>query len=114
MANRVRGEVAVEIDGKSWTLRYGTNALCELEDKLAQPINVIMAMLQDREALRIKTIRSVVWAGLREKHPEVTEKDAGDLISAIGFPAMMAKVAEALKAAFPDDPDEGSAADRPQ
>jgi hypothetical protein len=102
MANRVRGEVGFEADGKSYTLRYSTNALCELEDHFNQPINAIIGALQDKSSLRITMIRAVVLFGLRDKQPDMTELAAGEIISAVGLAAMVLKVGEALKAAFPD------------
>ena len=32
MANRQKGETGFDALGQTWTLRYGTNALCEIED----------------------------------------------------------------------------------
>lgn len=112
MANRVRGEVAFEASGKTWTLRYSTNSLCELEDALGLPVNKIIAGLQDRDNVRIKTIRAVVWAGLRDRHAEITLAEAGELISDAGLGPMTTKVGEAFAAAFPET-ESGEDAARP-
>lgn len=102
MANKERGEVSVEIDGKAYKLVYSTNALCELEDVLNRNVNSITAEVQDQSKVRLKTLRAMFWAGLTEHHPEVDIKTAGDLMTVGGASAIMTKVGEAFRLAFPE------------
>jgi len=101
MANPHRGEVAVETNGASYTLRFSTNAICELEDHMGEPINVIAARLGNAEQVGLKMARALFWAALRDNHREVTLPQAGELIDALGAGAAMEKVGEAFRAAFP-------------
>jgi hypothetical protein len=102
MANKVRGEVGFEADGRAWTLAYSTNALCELEEELDDVVVSIADLLNGAGGKRrLSTLRAVFRAGLLDRHPEVTTADAGRLIDAIGMKAAFGKVSEAIALAFP-------------
>ena len=101
MANKHRGEVELEVDGQTWTLRYSANALCELEDALNLGVAEIVETLQNPKGVRIKTLRALLWAGLRDRHPEMTLAMAGDLLTATGVPTAFEHVGQAIGRAFP-------------
>jgi hypothetical protein len=101
MANAQRGEVAFECDGKSYALRFSSNALCELEDILNCGVNAIATQLSNPENLRIKTVRAVFWAGLLDRNPEMTLRDAGEIITSLTLPVALTKIGLAFSAAFP-------------
>ena len=113
MANRSRGEV----DLAGHTLVINTNALCELEDALGMGVARIAELLRDTESLRLSTIRKIIWVGLRQRHPGMTEEGAGEVIDAAGGPSAAGQViGEAFRAAFPPEPSqasEGQSAARP-
>lgn len=96
MANPHKGEVAFEADGKAYTLRLSTNAICELEAALDRGLDAIVASMG-----RLSTVRGLLWAALRDNHPDVTMAGAGLIIDKAGMPAVMAAVTSALTAAFP-------------
>ena len=96
MANPARGEVAFKVADAEYTLRFSTNAICELEDRLDKGLNVIVANME-----RLSTVRALLWAGLRAKHPEVTMAQAGEVIDACGMAAATEIIGKALTAAFP-------------
>jgi len=100
MANANRGEVSFRVDGKEYTLRYSTNALCELEDKLDLGIHEIAQRLANKETLRLKMVRAVLWAGLRDHHPDLTIEEAGELVSKAGMVDLLDKVGEAFTRSF--------------
>lgn len=105
MANRLKGEIGFEALGKSWTLRYSANAMCELEAALDKPIGEIVGMLramQSESGASIRTLRTVFWGGLSDIHDGLTEKDAGEIITEIGFDRTGQLIGEALALAFPD------------
>lgn len=102
MANRERGQVSIDIDGKAYKLVYSTNALCELEDALNRNVNSITAEVQDPSKVRLKTLRAMFWAGLTEHHPDIDLKAAGNLMTIGGASAVMTKVGEAFRLAFPE------------
>lgn len=102
MSNRNRGEVSL---GK-YTLRFTTNSLCELEDKLGMGINQIAAQLADRDKMRVRMMVAVVWAGLLDRQPSTTVEQAGELITEVGLSKAMEAVSDAFVLTFgePDRP----------
>ena len=102
MANPARGEMAFMVGDEAYTLQFSTNAICELEDYLDKGLNVIVANME-----RLTTVRAMLWAGLRAKHPNVTIKQAGDIIDRCGMAEVTDVIGKALTAAFPS-PDEAA------
>lgn len=115
MANKHRGQVSFEADGKPYTLCYSTNALCELEGALNVSISEVGVMLADLGKMKMKTVRAVLWAGLTDNHPGITLTQAGDVADAITTGKAMELIGEAFKLAFGDEGGrEGNGAGRPQ
>ena len=102
MANPHKGELAFKHGEKTFTMSFSINALCELEDQLAAPMADIMTKATDPASMSIKTIRAVFWAGLRDHHPDLTTKDAGDLMTAMGQLQALELVGRAITLAFPE------------
>lgn len=109
MANKLRGEVGFEADGKSYTLAFSINALCQMEDRIGVSVADVGTALSGKR--RYSTLRSLFWCALCDYHPGLTEQDAGRIMAAIGTNKADALVAEAFKLAFPDPgPLDGEAA----
>ena len=89
--------ITIRLGNKDRHLRYDLNALAEIEDKLDTPIAGIADI-----AVSVKTIRTLVWAGLMHEEATLTERDVGGWIGAGGasVSAVMEKVGEALADAF--------------
>lgn len=104
-ANRLKGEVAFEADGKGYVLLLDFNALCDLEDDLPG------LMDGTAEIKSPKAIRRVFHAGLAERHPEVDVRGAGALVQALGLEAAAVLIKESFAASFPAA--EAKAPDRP-
>lgn len=103
MANKLRGQVALG----AHTLSYSVNALCELEDALGKPVVQIAAGLSDASNMRLATVRTLMWAALRDHHSEVDLLGAGGIITEAGIGKAMAAISEALNVAFPDKGEAG-------
>lgn len=97
MANRFKGEISLTHEGQSYTMVLDFNALCDFEEVSGRNA------LTDPEALNVETmsaveLRQLMWAGLRQRHPEMTLQLAG---------AILSSDTDALKrasaAALPDD-----------
>lgn len=74
MEKRVEnGGRLVEIAGRRMELRYTLNSLCEIEDRAGMPIDWLMNR-------QFSATRLLLWAGLRHGQPELSVRDAGDLI----------------------------------
>ena len=87
MANAVKGEVAFDLDGKTYTLVLDFNALCEVEDVLGAG---------EMKLAKPSAIRAIFWAALRRHHPAMTQRDAGNLIGGVGLTKAGELVTEAL------------------
>jgi hypothetical protein len=101
MANAARGEAAFEIEGKTYTLSFSINALCELEDAMGEGVTAVTRRLSDESKLRLRDVRTVFWAGLRDHHPEIDLAGAGNLMTALGQVEAIEIVGKALALAFP-------------
>lgn len=101
MANPIRGEIPVVADGVSYTLRLGMNAIVEIESSLDIGIAQVTELFAG-EGLKVGNMRLVLWAALREHHPDLTIEDAGEIMGHIGLAETIAKLGAALEAAFPN------------
>ncbi|WP_315920440.1 hypothetical protein [Mesorhizobium sp. SP-1A] len=102
MANRERGEVAFDALGQSWTLKLGTNAMCEIEDATGKTFSEVGELMGDQKRVTIKLMRTVFWGALREQHEDVTIKQAGAVIDDIGMQEAGRLIGEAFQAAMPE------------
>ena len=115
MANPHRGEVSFDASGNTYVLQYSIDSLATLEREFGRlegkskvPIHQIFSELSDIQLTSINGIRLALWAGLREHHPDIDLKSAGELIiSAGGANAIFTRVVEAIGLAFPTDGDSG-------
>lgn len=103
MANKFRGDVSFESGGQTYTMRFSANALCELEDALEMGVNAVASQLANPESMRLKMVRVVFWAGLRDHHPEITLHQAGEIITDVSLTAAMGLVSKAFELAFQDN-----------
>lgn len=101
MGNPLKGEVEFPCNGMSYTLRYNINAMCTLEAALGMSVMEVMAVLGDTSKLSISMFRTMFWVGLRDKHPEMTEDQAGIVMDAVGLQEAGTYVAKAFELAFP-------------
>ncbi|HEV7344262.1 MAG TPA: hypothetical protein VGN60_01330 [Devosia sp.] len=106
MVNKYKGEVALQVRDETYILDLSFNAMCHLEDHFDKGIIEIGQMLSDMQSdptkLRAKIIRAVLWGALIEHHPKITEKEAGCIVSSVGFAAVFSALTNALLAANPD------------
>ncbi|MGV3579996.1 hypothetical protein [Brevundimonas sp.] len=100
MTNKVRGEVEVVAkDGPkagTFTLLLDFNALCDLEDHFPG------IMDGNLDIKGVKPIRQIFHAGFATYHPDLSERDVGAIIHSIGMVDATQKLAEAMKASFPE------------
>lgn len=106
MANPHRGDLAFTAGSQNYTIRYTIDSIVVLEEILGKGIMEIITDLQswgqDQNKIRLGTIRSMLWAGLRCHHPEIDVKAAGELIKEMenGFGSALAIVGEGMASAF--------------
>lgn len=85
-------------DGKDYELRFTLNAMAELEDRYGDVDKAFAAM--DKGSF--KAIRCVLWAGLQDQHPELTEQKVGSLIDMASMHEMMGQLNAGLAQDLPD------------
>ena len=93
------GVVTFDAVDRSWRLQCGINALVLIETKIPDPLEVA-ALMQGKEST-FETVRTGFWAALSDHHPELTEADAGRLVTHLGLAQAGAKLAQAMILAFP-------------
>ena len=89
--------VTLEFSDKPRRLKFGINALCEIEDVLEKPITELNEM-----GLGVKEVRLFLYAAFREDEPEITLQDVGNIMDDYdgGWVALAAKIGEAVSLAF--------------
>lgn len=94
----------IVLGGEEYSLQFTLNALADLEDAYGS----VDGAFKDMEAGKFKAIRCVLWAGMLEDHPELTERQVGSLIDMQNLVELMNAVNTATEA---DLPNEGDIAD---
>lgn len=102
MANPIKGEVDLPVDGKTFTLCLGINEIVELETVTDTGIVEIAGWFADRSKLRVGNMRAVLWASLQKHHPEISLEGAGEMIGKVGLLPIVERLADAIQAAFPE------------
>jgi hypothetical protein len=95
LANPLRGEVQFEVDGKAYTIRLNTNAICGLEAALGCAFGEITRRL---DGFDFQTLRSVIRGALGAN---TTPAEASAVIDELGYAQAVNHVMEAYRLAFP-------------
>jgi len=120
MANRERGEVAMEIQGQVYTLVLSTNAMCEIEELLSTPSKPVTfpEVLERVNQNSVRHIRALIWGALRAHHPTLSLVDVGNLIQEAGgllaFSVQLQALADSTKPDLEDAAEGKSGAERPR
>lgn len=110
MSNPVKGETTFEALGKSWRFKMGNMALVELESLFQKNIAAVLDMFQNSEAKQMTLIQTVVVAGLRRFHSDITKETASDIVDDLGYDRIAEIILGSVKAAMP----EGDATENPK
>jgi hypothetical protein len=107
MANPERGEVALTVGDRVYTLVLDFNAYCELEELLSTPdarvtwAQAIWLAIKDGGSAIYQ--RAMVWASLRRYHKDLSLDDVSDLIQSVGgFEALVETMGKLRKASEPE------------
>lgn len=79
MANKLRGEVEIELAGEKWDLRPTFEALSNIESKLNKSIPEIVRE-QRQGSIRFNTVATIIWEGLigaNEGRPPISKTRSG-------------------------------------
>jgi len=100
--NPHKGEIELKAGDKSYVLRYSIDAICSIEERTGKSFLRVVAEMGNPATMTVTTMREILHAGLAENHPEMSLKDAGELlVAAGGVVGAMKKVNSAFEAAFP-------------
>ena len=72
MANKQRGEVEVELGGKTWTMRPAFQALAEIEDMTGLGIAAVVKRFFESQ-FGIGDVTAVIRAGIRAAHDDAPD-----------------------------------------
>lgn len=72
MANKLKGEISVTLNGEDHVLKYDMNSMVEIEDKLG--VTGLEAILEKLRSIDFKTLRLLLWAGLVHAHMDENEQ----------------------------------------
>lgn len=104
--NAEKGEAAFVIgagtpDEKKYVLQFTFDSLEAIETETGESIEKVFQRITDPTKPRLRDMRILVYAALREHHPEITKKLAGDLIMAATTEKIYQAMETAAEAAFP-------------
>lgn len=103
-ANAVKGEAKLG----DFVLVFNFNAICALESATGRDAADVFAALQpgpggEPPSVSFTLFRTLVWAGLQERHPDLSEAAAGNIIQEAGGPQATADaLTSALSAMAPE------------
>ncbi|MTI17057.1 gene transfer agent family protein [Rhodobacteraceae bacterium RKSG542] len=100
MANRYRGEIEAELDGKSYTLVLNLGALAELEDAFACKNLSELAGVFSAGSLSAKDMQIILAAGLRGAGHEVSNNEVARMHCKDGVLGLSRIVARLLSETF--------------
>lgn len=113
MANPMRGERAVTIDGRALRLVYAFEAMARIEEKTGKPFGDFLAAMQ--AGLPWTDVPRVFWFGLADYHPDIDEAEARSLAGSYGVLETVTLIASAFSGAFfAKDPEAATGAARPR
>jgi hypothetical protein len=93
--------VQINLGEKEYILKFDLNAFAELED-LEGNINEVLVKVEKGS---VKSIRSLIWAGLQGNDNPPTLKEVGSNIDLGDIETLSNKITEALGVALPDSQD---------
>lgn len=100
----VKGDVRLG----DYTLRMDFNALCEAEDDFPG------IMRGEVDVTSFRSIRKIVGHALSAHHPDLTDREVGEIIQEAGISESALAVTKALEACFPSAEAGESAANPPK
>lgn len=112
MQNQLRGCAEFTVSGKRFDVVFNWNSAVEFEEQVGKPISAaIDEILAGR--LVAKDLRALLWAGLRERHPEIGIREVGTLLDVMGKREAQRVIGDGVRYFFPElaQPAEGRDAD---
>ena len=109
MANRIRGEIAATLDGKSWVLCLTLGALAELEDGLGAGNLGALAQKFSGGNLKSADLLKIITAGLKGGGYELNDEEVAEMRVDGGVSGYVDIAARLLEATFtPLEPEQAN------
>ena len=90
---------------RTYTLRFGVNALIALQDELGQSLDQLVKRVQgDSMAVSLRDLRVMLWSGLVTHHAGITLAQAGEIIDDAGMEVVAKALNEAVQASSVQEP----------
>lgn len=108
---RADGKHSFKAGSARYVLDYTPNAFCDLEDETGvDTLTFINRFAQAKGAtMSFRDVRLLFWAGLIEEHPDITIREAGDIMRKLGaVDAALELAMKALAQAFPEVEDDAA------
>lgn len=103
MANHLKGEVEVDLgSGKKLVFRLGVNEMIRIQDALGLADDDAKFLAALSSLRSFKAVRTIVHSALLRDQPEVTEEEAGDVVTELGMQRVGEVIQQALRWALPD------------
>lgn len=81
MANKIKGEISFEYEGKTYTVVHDMNVIAEIEEHANTSWQVVMGRFE-AGIPRIADLRRILYFGLLRNHPRTTLEMAGEMLLA--------------------------------
>ena len=92
--------VPIELGGKTRNLKYGFNALVDLEETFGISIQDFLGVL--KTGAKLKDLRTILWVGLLHENEGLTQKQVGEMLDqSPDFSALGQAIKAAFESAFP-------------
>lgn len=98
MANPVIGEVAIELPDAHYRFVLGTYGQAAIERELGKPLGEVF---KEGVTVGVRELLAIFYGGLL-RHHDLSQRQASDVLDAVGMDRAGTIVAEAVQLAFPD------------
>tara|TARA_R110000868_G_scaffold17418_1_gene76545 strand:+ start:432 stop:770 length:339 start_codon:yes stop_codon:yes gene_type:complete len=108
MANALKGEIEISVEGNAYTLCFTTNAIAEVEQLLGDSVGGIAANIA-----KVEHQRALLWGALQRHHKGIDLLKAGALMDEFdgGLEPLVEALARALRFRLSRTPIDASLSD---
>lgn len=99
MANRLKGETEIQVEGETFRLVFDWQAWAAIEDRFGMPWRHFVREYWDE--MPAGRMPDVLRIALMHYRPDLTLEQAGAFVSEIGFEETLLALSDAMLAAFP-------------
>jgi len=102
-----KGELAIDVDGKTQFLKLPINAICDVEDEMNMGIGEVLEML-DQDSFHLRAVRVLLWGGLNGGKFTCTIEKAGEIMEDLGLHNAGQAISQLVTVTFPTGGSDGA------